>query len=79
MEPTLTLTLTLTLPLTRARAKLKGAAVEPKGGDVARHAFFTIANAKKTTATRAGAARASSGKDARTAFFAKVRGRGRVS
>ena len=77
MEPTLTLTPTPTL--TRARAKLKGAAVEPKGGDVARHAFFTIANTKKTTATRAGAARASSGKDARTAFFAKVRGRGRVS
>ena len=34
-----------------------------------RHAFFTIANAKKTTATRAGASRASSGKDARATFF----------
>ena len=58
------------LLIARARAKLKGAALEPEGGKLARHAFFTIVKAKKTTATRAGAARASSGEDARTAFFA---------
>lgn len=57
------------LLIARTRAKLKGAALGPEGGKLARHAFFTIVKAKKTKATRAGAARASSGKDARNAFF----------
>ena len=58
------------LLIARARAKLKGAALGPEGGKPARHAFFTIVKAKKTKTTRAGAARADSGEDARAAFFA---------
>ena len=58
------------LLIARARAKLKGAALGPEGGKLARHAFFTVVKSKKTKALRAGAARATSGKDARSAFFA---------
>ena len=58
------------LLVAKARAKLKGAALGPEGGKTGRHAFFTIVKAKKTKATRGGAARADSGEHARVAFFA---------